>query len=87
MTALTHDIEDALCRCRARAPGLALALVSAVSFGLSGALARPLLDARLERRAPSSWSGSRIAALVVLPVRRSSRCAVAGTCCARNARH
>ncbi|MFW6866116.1 DMT family transporter [Nocardioides sp. CPCC 206347] len=43
MTTLTRDIE-AVPVSRA-APGLLLALTSAAAFGLSGALARPLLDA------------------------------------------
>jgi drug/metabolite transporter (DMT)-like permease len=65
MTALTHDIEKAVSVSHTRR-GLALALGSAVSFGLSGALARPLLE--------SGWSAGTvslfriaIAGLVVLP--------------------
>ena len=48
MTSLTHDAAGVGGRGSRRTPavaGLALALASAVTFGLSGALARPLLDA------------------------------------------
>jgi drug/metabolite transporter (DMT)-like permease len=65
MTVLTHDMAAAPPVSHART-GLALALGSAVSFGLSGALARPLLE--------SGWSAGTvslfriaIAGLVVLP--------------------
>src|SRR4051812_4807600 len=46
MTAMTHDMRvSAVVPARSRlAPGLAFAVVSAVTFGLSGALARGLLD-------------------------------------------
>jgi drug/metabolite transporter (DMT)-like permease len=50
MTTVTHDVPVAP---RARtASGLAFALVSAVTFGLSGALARPLLE--------SGWSAGAV---------------------------
>lgn len=65
MTAMTHDARGTSAATPARA-GLLLALVSAVTFALSGALARPLLD--------SGWSAGSvvtlrigIGALVVLP--------------------
>ncbi len=44
MSTLTHDASSDPVATRAGA-GLALALVSAVSFGLAGPLARPLLEA------------------------------------------
>lgn len=66
MTTLTHDATLAAPRSRT-ASGLAFALVSALTFGLSGALARPLLE--------SGWSAGAVvlvrvggAALVVAPV-------------------
>lgn len=62
---MTHDSEVRPVRSRT-ATGLVLALVSAVTFGMSGALARPLLD--------SGWSAGAIvlvrvglAAVVVAP--------------------
>ena len=65
MTTLTHDKPAAVPASRA-VSGLSFALVSAISFGLSGALARPLLDA--------GWSSGSVvlvrvgvAALVVAP--------------------
>lgn len=65
MTTLTHDSEVAPVRSRTAA-GLVFALVSAVTFGMSGALARPLLD--------SGWSAGAVvlvrvglAAVVVAP--------------------
>lgn len=65
MTTLTHDTVAAPPRSRAAA-GLSFALVSAVTFGLSGALARPMLEA--------GWSSGAVvlirvgvAALVVAP--------------------
>ncbi|CAN5175857.1 EamA family transporter [soil metagenome] len=45
MSTLTNDTPVAPVAGRSAASGLVLALVSAFSFGLSGALARPLLDA------------------------------------------
>lgn len=45
MSTLTNDTPVARLPGSSRASGLTLALVSAFSFGLSGALARPLLDA------------------------------------------
>ncbi|GAA3824673.1 EamA family transporter [Nocardioides panacisoli] len=51
MTAVTHDAPVASAP-RHTTSGLGLALVSAVAFGLSGALARPLLDA--------GWSASAV---------------------------
>ena len=66
MTTLTHDAQVAAPRSRT-ASGLAFALVSAVTFGLSGALARPLLE--------SGWSAGAVtlvrvggAALLVAPL-------------------
>jgi drug/metabolite transporter (DMT)-like permease len=66
MTTMTHDTPVAAPRLRT-ASGLAFALVSAATFGLSGALARPLLE--------SGWSAGAVtllrvggAALVVAPV-------------------
>jgi drug/metabolite transporter (DMT)-like permease len=67
MTTLAHDIAPAATTARRRGTvGLGFALVSAVSFGLSGAFATPLLDA--------GWSAGAvtlvrigIAALVVAP--------------------
>ncbi len=66
MTTMTHDTAARAARSRT-ATGLSFALVSALTFGMSGALARPLLDA--------GWSaGSSVllrvglAALVVAPV-------------------
>lgn len=44
MTAIAHDVPAVPARSRATA-GIGFALVSAVSFGLAGALASPLLDA------------------------------------------
>ena len=65
MTTMTHDASVAAPRSRT-ASGLAFALVSAVTFGLSGALARPLLE--------SGWSAGAVtlvrvggAALLVAP--------------------
>ena len=65
MTTLTHDAPVVAPRSRT-ASGLAFALVSAVTFGLSGALARPLLE--------SGWSAGAVtlvrvggAALLVAP--------------------
>lgn len=65
MTTLAHD-STAAARRSSTGAGLALALTSAVTFGLSGALARPLLDA--------GWSAGAvvlcriaIGALVVVP--------------------
>ena len=62
---MTHDATVAAPRSRT-ASGLAFALVSAVTFGLSGALARPLLE--------SGWSAGAVdlvrvggAALLVAP--------------------
>lgn len=70
MTALTHDTSPTVAdRASGRrlGSGLAFAVVSAASFGLSGALARPLLDI--------GWSAGALvlvrvglAALVVLPL-------------------
>jgi drug/metabolite transporter (DMT)-like permease len=66
MSTLTHDDTVPLASGSRLASGLGLALVSAASFGMSGALARELLDA--------GWSAGEIvlirvgvAALVVLP--------------------
>jgi len=65
MTTMTHDASVAAPRSRT-ASGLAFALVSAITFGLSGALARPLLE--------SGWSAGAVtlvrvggAALLVAP--------------------
>lgn len=65
MTAIAHDAPAVPARVRATA-GIGFALVSAVSFGLAGALASPLLDA--------GWSAGAVvlvrvwlAALVVAP--------------------
>jgi drug/metabolite transporter (DMT)-like permease len=65
MTTMTHDEKVAGPRSRT-ASGLAYALVSAVTFGMSGALARPLLE--------SGWSAGAVtlvrvggAALLVAP--------------------
>jgi drug/metabolite transporter (DMT)-like permease len=65
MTAMTHDVAVVAPRPRT-ASGLAFALVSAATFGLSGALARPLLE--------SGWSAGAVtlirvggAALLVVP--------------------
>jgi drug/metabolite transporter (DMT)-like permease len=65
MTTMTHDTRKAAPRSRT-ASGLAFALVSALTFGLSGALARPLLE--------SGWSAGAVtlvrvggAALLVAP--------------------
>lgn len=65
MTTVTHDSEVVAVRSRT-AGGLTLALVSAVTFGMSGALARPMLD--------SGWSAGAVvlfrtglAAVVVVP--------------------
>ena len=44
MATMTHDTDHVHARARAAA-GLSFALVSAITFGLSGALARPLLEA------------------------------------------
>lgn len=67
MTTLTHDTPASEAAVSRLAPGLAFALVSALSFGLSGSLARGLLD--------TGWSPGAtvlirvaIAALVVLPL-------------------
>ena len=66
MTTLTHDRPTAALPASRAAAGLSFALVSAISFGLSGALARPLLDA--------GWSSGAVvlirvgvAAVVVAP--------------------
>ena len=66
MTTLTHDKATAALPAPRAVSGLSFALVSAISFGLSGALARPLLDA--------GWSSGSVvlirvgvAALVVAP--------------------
>ncbi|HEU5037104.1 MAG TPA: DMT family transporter [Nocardioides sp.] len=66
MTALTHDEARPVASGSRLASGLGFALLSATSFGMSGALARELLDA--------GWSAGAIvlirvgiAALVVLP--------------------
>jgi drug/metabolite transporter (DMT)-like permease len=66
MTTMTHDVTVGAPRSRT-ASGLAFAIVSAVTFGLSGALARPLLE--------SGWSAGAVvllrvggAALLVAPV-------------------
>lgn len=66
MATMTHDAEMVLPRSRAAA-GLSFALTSAITFGLSGALARPMLEA--------GWSSGAvvlirvgIAALVVAPL-------------------
>ena len=66
MTTMTHDVTMVGPRSRT-ASGLAYALVSAVTFGLSGALARPLLE--------SGWSAGAVvlvrvggAALLVAPM-------------------
>ena len=77
VTTLTHDTASSA----DAAAGLALAVASATSFGLSGALARGLLD--------TGWS----AGATVAPADRDRRrwcwwsparwrCAAAGTCCA-----
>ncbi len=65
MSSVTHDVQRAGSTART-ASGMAYALVSAVSFGLSGALARPLLQAGWS---PGAVVLIRIAvgALVVLP--------------------
>ena len=66
MATLTHDTPTAGLPASRAAAGLSFALVSAISFGLSGALARPLLEA--------GWSSGSVvlirvgvAALVVAP--------------------
>jgi drug/metabolite transporter (DMT)-like permease len=66
MATMTHDMPATARRSRT-ASGLAFALVSAVTFGLSGALARPLLE--------SGWSAGAVtlvrvggAALLVAPL-------------------
>src|SRR5690242_18495420 len=66
MTTLTHDETAPVASGSRLASGLGFALLSATSFGMSGALARELLDA--------GWSAGAIvlvrvgiAALVVLP--------------------
>ena len=66
MATMTHDVPQAGPRSRT-ASGLAFALASAVTFGLSGALARPLLE--------SGWSPGAVvlvrvgaAALLVAPI-------------------
>src|SRR4051812_34681051 len=66
MTALTHDEAARVASGSRLASGLGFAILSATSFGMSGALARELLDA--------GWSAGAIvlirvgiAALVVLP--------------------
>ena len=66
MTTLTHDTPPAKALGPRTASGLAFALTSAIAFGLSGALARPLMDA--------GWSAGAVvlirvglAALVVAP--------------------
>ena len=64
MSTLTHDTasgatpDGADVAASRLTAGLLFALVSAVSFGLSGALARGLHRDRLERRGDRSWSGS-----------------------------
>ena len=84
MTSLTHDttLTGPRRRCGPRlTAGLAFAVVSAVSFGLSGALARGLLD--------TGWSPGAVVlvrvavgALVVDAARGASPCAAGGGCCA-----
>jgi drug/metabolite transporter (DMT)-like permease len=70
MTAVTHD--EAVAR---TAGGFAFALTSAASFGLSGALARGLLDA--------GWSpGAAVAVRVLGAALALAVPAVAGACCA-----
>jgi drug/metabolite transporter (DMT)-like permease len=66
MTTLTDDVASATRRSSAAAVGLVLAVVSAASFGLSGALARGLLDTGWT---PGAVSLARIAiaAAVVAP--------------------
>ena len=66
MTTLTHDDPASVRRSRT-STGLALALVSAVSFGLSGAVGRGLLDAGWS---PGAVTLARVAlgALLVLPL-------------------
>src|ERR1700709_1872759 len=66
MTALTHDTKSASDGSRLTA-GLLFALVSAVSFGLSGVLARGLLDTGWS---PGAVVLTRVAvgALVVTPI-------------------
>ena len=66
MATLTHDTPTAATRGSRTAGGLAFALISAIAFGLSGALARPLMDA--------DWSAGAVvmirvglAAVVVTP--------------------
>jgi drug/metabolite transporter (DMT)-like permease len=56
MTTMAHDVATAAPRSRT-ASGLAFALVSALTFGLSGALARPLLE--------SGWSAGAVTLLRV----------------------
>ena len=65
MTVLTHDraLEAPASRTRA---GLAFALLSAVSFGLSGALARPLLESGWSA-GTVTWFRIAIAGVVVVP--------------------
>ena len=68
MTVLTHDAPLAATRLgvsRTRA-GLAFALLSAVSFGLSGALARPLLESGWSA-GTLTWFRIAIAGVVVVP--------------------
>ncbi len=66
MTTLTHDNSPGLRRSRT-STGLVLALVSAVSFGLSGAVGRGLLDAGWS---PGAVTLARVAlgAVLVLPL-------------------
>jgi drug/metabolite transporter (DMT)-like permease len=66
MTTLTHDTPRTVPRGPRTASGLAFALTSAIAFGLSGSLARPLMD--------SGWSAGAVvlirvglAAVVVAP--------------------
>ena len=82
MTTITHDIPV---RSTSRlGSGLALAVVSAASFGLSGSLARGLLD--------TGWTaGAAVTARIVIAalallVPAYLRCAGAGRCCAATPR-
>ena len=78
---MTHDTPVRAAPSPRLGSGLGLAVVSAASFGLSGSLARGLLDA--------GWTAGAavtvrivIAALVLLRAGATSRCAAAGRCCA-----
>ncbi len=67
MTTLAHDETAPVATGSRPASGLAFAVLSAVSFGLSGSLASPMLDAG-GARARSVLIRVGIAAVVVLPL-------------------